>query len=409
MVTLNTQTKEINCKIVYYGPGLGGKTTNLQIIHRKLPERNRSEMVSLATESDRTLFFDFLPLDLGSIKGYATKFQLYTVPGQVYYNETRKLVLRGVDGIVFVADSQKSVFNETIESFHNLQENLRIYNLNLQEIPHVIQYNKRDLPGLVSIEELNRAINPYNMPYFEGIASKGVGVFDSLKSIGKLVIDHFNNKMRQGDASSYRKKSDPVTASQQTAPSTTSIHTTLQPPAPKPDQTGSEWAPMRPRGVTGSQPIITPATKAPTASTQPIHAPASTSPPLPPKEAKGTSIDDSILKFIAKKKQDGTGPLPSLQEKPASKPEMNKLAIETPLQAAAPVLKPVVQPVAKPAEPIALEMGYQNAFVDAATAAPKVSNPRKEPQIESPTAEEPPVPKNEDDSPFIDLQPFRGV
>ncbi len=194
MASINYAAREISIKIVYYGPGLSGKTTNLQIIHRKLPLGHRSDMVSLATETDRTLFFDFLPVDLGTIKGFATKFQLYTVPGQVYYNATRKLVLRGVDGVVFVADSAADKIAENLESFQNLEDNLAEYHYNREELPIIIQYNKRDLPTALSIDELQQQVNHYGLPWTEAIANKGVGVFDSLKLIGKIVIDGLNKK-----------------------------------------------------------------------------------------------------------------------------------------------------------------------------------------------------------------------
>lgn len=194
MASINYATREISCKIVFYGPGLSGKTTNLQIIHRKIPDKDKSEMVSLATETDRTLFFDFLPLDLGTIKGFATKFQLYTVPGQVYYNATRKLVLRGVDGVVFVVDSQVEKMPENLESFANLVENLREYGHAIDSLPVVLQYNKRDLPNAYPVEQLNSIFNKNNLPYFEAVAATGVGVFTTLKGVGKLVIDRFNSK-----------------------------------------------------------------------------------------------------------------------------------------------------------------------------------------------------------------------
>ena len=194
MASINYAAREISVKIVYYGPGLSGKTTNLQIIHRKIPPDHKSDMVSLATETDRTLFFDFLPLDLGTIKGFSTKFQLYTVPGQVYYNATRKLVLRGVDGVVFVADSAADKIPENLESFQNLEDNLAEYHYKREETPIIIQYNKRDLPNALSIEELQQHINKYNVPWTEAVANKGIGVFDSLKLMGKIVIDSLNRK-----------------------------------------------------------------------------------------------------------------------------------------------------------------------------------------------------------------------
>jgi signal recognition particle receptor subunit beta len=188
MATLNYAFKEISCKIVYYGPGLGGKTTNIKVIFNAVPAKSRGELVSLATEQDRTLFFDFLPLNLGEVKGFRTKFQIYTVPGQVFYNATRKLVLRGVDGIVFVADSQRDRLQDNIESMINLEENLAEYAYSLRSIPYVIQYNKRDLPDISSIEELERAINAEKVQYFEAIALRGTGVKETLKGISALVL-----------------------------------------------------------------------------------------------------------------------------------------------------------------------------------------------------------------------------
>ncbi len=189
MVTINYSAKEVCCKIVYYGPGLSGKTTNLQYVHAKVPDTTRGKLISLATEADRTLYFDFLPINIGTINGFQAKFQLYTVPGQVYYNATRKLVLRGVDGLVFVADSQPDKMDDNIESLMNLEENLKEYGYDLDELPMVIQYNKRDLPGVLSVEEMNARLNVRNRHFYEASAPTGVGVFDTLKLIIKLVLD----------------------------------------------------------------------------------------------------------------------------------------------------------------------------------------------------------------------------
>ena len=244
MASINYAAREISVKIVYYGPGLSGKTTNLQIIHRKLPAGHRSDMVSLATETDRTLFFDFLPVDLGTIKGFATKFQLYTVPGQVYYNATRKLVLRGVDGVVFVADSAADKIAENLESFQNLEDNLAEYHYKREEIPIIIQYNKRDLPTALPIADLQQQINKYGLQYTEAVASKGVGVFDSLKLIGKIVIDSLNKKYsRSGRAAAASPA--PAASPAQVAPPAASrmvppphpaapARTTVSSPAPRP-------------------------------------------------------------------------------------------------------------------------------------------------------------------------------
>ena len=188
MSMINYASREINCKIVYYGPGLCGKTTNLEYIFEKVAPNTRGKLISLATETERTLFFDFLPVDLGSIRGFKTRFHLYTVPGQVYYNASRKLILKGVDGVVFVADSQVERLDANIESMHNLYDNLTEYGLDLREIPFVIQYNKRDLPNISSLDELQRELNPGGVPHFEAVAVRGIGVFDTLKAVSKLVI-----------------------------------------------------------------------------------------------------------------------------------------------------------------------------------------------------------------------------
>jgi hypothetical protein len=188
MTFINLMAREINCKIVYYGPGLCGKTTNLQIIYDRTKPDAKGKMVSLATETDRTLFFDFLPLELGEIRGFKTRFHLYTVPGQVFYDASRKLILKGVDGCVFVADSQIARADANEESLENLKENLDEYGLNLEEIPYVIQYNKRDLPGVMEIEEMRALLNPMHVPEFEAVASEGKGVFETLKAVARLVF-----------------------------------------------------------------------------------------------------------------------------------------------------------------------------------------------------------------------------
>jgi len=188
MSLVNHSTKEITAKIVYYGPGRCGKTTNLQYVFSRLPEERRGKIVSLATEKDRTLFFDFLPLDVGPISGFQTRFQLYTVPGQVYYNATRRLVLQGADGVVFVADSQRSLMDENRESLDNLRENLSSWGMTLEELPLVFQYNKRDLPDIALPSEIARLLDVGNRPAFEGVAVQGRGVLDTLRAIGFMVM-----------------------------------------------------------------------------------------------------------------------------------------------------------------------------------------------------------------------------
>jgi signal recognition particle receptor subunit beta len=188
MALINYSSKEINCKIVYYGPGLGGKTTNIKHIYSKVNPENRGKLMSLDTELDRTLFFDFLPVDLGTVKGFSVHFHLYTVPGQVYYNASRKLILKGVDGLIFVADSQIERFEDNIDSMENLNDNLLEYNKKVEEIPLAIQYNKRDLPNIVSINELEDALNPRGVFFCEGVACEGIGVFEPLKDVSKKVL-----------------------------------------------------------------------------------------------------------------------------------------------------------------------------------------------------------------------------
>ena len=189
MVQINFALKEVNCKVVFYGPGMSGKTTNLEIVHQKAPEENKGELTSISTDGDRTLFFDFMPLDLGNVAGMRTKFQLYTVPGQVYYNSTRKLVLQGVDGIIFVADSDPDKVEENIESYSNLIENLAEYGKDIRELPHVIQYNKRDLPNALPVSELDKSMNKFGVPTFEAVAYTGEGVFPTLKTLAAMVLE----------------------------------------------------------------------------------------------------------------------------------------------------------------------------------------------------------------------------
>ena len=221
MSMINYASREINCKIVYYGPGLGGKTTNLEYVYGKVSPSTRGKLISLATETERTLFFDFLPVDLGTIRGFRTRFHLYTVPGQVYYNASRKLILKGVDGVVFVADSQSDRAEANIESMQNLYDNMAAYGYDLTRMPFIVQYNKRDLPNAAPVAELQEMLNPgwevtdparmrplvdpfragellvtqlptgewvERAPYFEAVGVTGDGVFDTLKAVSKLVL-----------------------------------------------------------------------------------------------------------------------------------------------------------------------------------------------------------------------------
>ncbi|HSI88256.1 MAG TPA: GTPase domain-containing protein [Pyrinomonadaceae bacterium] len=188
MTFINYASREINCKIVYYGPGLCGKTTNLQHIYDSTAPQAKGKLISLATETDRTLFFDFMPLELGTVRGFKTRFHLYTVPGQVYYDASRKLILKGVDGVVFVADSQEERMDANIESLYNLEENLQTQGYDLKQLPYVLQLNKRDLPNVIPVEELSSELLKKGEPVFEAVATDGTGVFDTLKSVAKQVL-----------------------------------------------------------------------------------------------------------------------------------------------------------------------------------------------------------------------------
>ncbi len=194
MSFINYASREINVKLVYYGPGLCGKTTNLQYVYEKTNPNAKGKLISLATETDRTLFFDFLPLDLGTVRGFKTRFHLYTVPGQVFYDASRKLILKGVDGVVFVADSQEARMDANMESVENLKSNLEDHGFDLATIPYVLQLNKRDLPTAVPLEEILRALRLKNEPYFEAVAVKGIGVFDTLKACAKQVLMELSRK-----------------------------------------------------------------------------------------------------------------------------------------------------------------------------------------------------------------------
>lgn len=189
MSFINYNAKEIHCKVVYYGPSLGGKTTNMQWVFAQTNPDQKSKLMNMNTETERTLFFDFLPLELGEIRGFKTRFHLYTVPGQVVYDASRKLILKGLDGVIFVADSQRERMEENIEAMNNLKTNLEQQGYDIKEIPLIVQYNKRDLPNVASMAELRKSLNLYNAPEFEAKANEGVGVFESLKSVSKSIIN----------------------------------------------------------------------------------------------------------------------------------------------------------------------------------------------------------------------------
>lgn len=232
MVVVSYSGKEINAKLVYYGAGLSGKTTNLEAIYEAVPDTSRGKMVSMKTQSDRTLFFDLLPLDLGEIMGFKTRFLLYTVPGQVFYNATRKLVLKGADAIVFVADSEVGKMEENKESLANLRANLAEYGLTLDSIPWVIQYNKRDLPNLYTVDELNAELNPMKVPSFEAVASEGKGVFETFRGVSHLLMEKVTKDLRRSPSSPARPVASPVAAESILPAVPTALPRTFTPTAP---------------------------------------------------------------------------------------------------------------------------------------------------------------------------------
>jgi signal recognition particle receptor subunit beta len=268
MVQINFARREVNCKIVFYGPGLSGKTTNLEIIHKKVPDTARGNLTSIATEQDRTLFFDFMPLDLGQVAGMKTKLFLYTVPGQVYYDSTRKLVLQGADGVSFIADSDPNRMNDNLESFKNLEKNLRDYGIDIKKLPLVIQYNKRDLPGALSVAELNAKINQLGVPTFEAVAVKGEGVMQTLKGISKLVVDRLNEEYAPVKAAAPSAAAPAAAAARAPAPAA--------PPPRPPSAVSPQPAAARP-----APPPPRPAAPPPPPQARPAPPPPPMRPPAP--------------------------------------------------------------------------------------------------------------------------------
>ncbi len=279
MVQINFGQREVSCKVVFYGPGMSGKTTNLEIIHKKAPKDAVGEMVSIATETDRTLYFDFLPLDLGQVAGMRTKFQLYTVPGQIYYNATRKLVLQGVDGVIFVADSNPDKMAENLESFQNLRDNLAEMGLTVDDVPVVLQYNKRDLPNALTVAELNAQMNPSNFPTHEACARDGKGVFATLKEISRLVIEKLNKE--HAPAANRRRTANNLTPAQPSA-SVDGPAAVPAAPTPAPARTAAPAMPAMPAPPRPAQPApAAPRPSMPTGGGSPTPGPRPALPAAP--------------------------------------------------------------------------------------------------------------------------------
>lgn len=348
MVFFNYSTMQMAAKVVYYGPGLCGKTTNLQWIFDHTSKDSRGEMVSLATETDRTLFFDLLPIDVGSIAGFSTRIQLYTVPGQVFYNTTRKLVLKGVDGVVFVADSQRPMLQANIESFQNLEENLAEMGLSLDTIPVVLQYNKRDLPNIATVEELDQALNRNNWGAVEASALNGDGVLETLKTISKATLLALKKRLTKGRsegsgaaASSSATKArpapprkpipaPPAAAKPAAAPAQPAAQQPTAPPATAPRTAPPKAAPTAPAAAapaptpapSASQPVPIPAAQptAPAAAAPPVTA----SQPLPQvSTAPEQPSVGEVRQDLEKDDGHSTGPVPIVAESttpPATSP-----------------------------------------------------------------------------------------
>jgi mutual gliding-motility protein MglA len=289
MVFFNYSTMQMAAKVVYYGPGLCGKTTNLHYIYGHTSGDSRGEMVSLETETDRTLFFDLLPIDVGQIAGFNTRIQLYTVPGQVFYNTTRKLVLKGVDGVVFVADSQRAMQQANLDSFKNLEENLAEMGLSSESLPLVLQYNKRDLADICSVDEMNRLINPHNWPWFEASALSGQGVFETLKGVSKLTLLSLKKRLTRGGESPAPTARPPRPAAAAPATSTASAASAASAPAAPPARpTPPPAAPPAP-----PPPAAAPPRPAPAAA-KPAAAPAAPAAAAKPQTGRGRASVDVL-------------------------------------------------------------------------------------------------------------------
>lgn len=319
MVFFNYSTMQMAAKVVYYGPGLCGKTTNLHQIYQNTTTESRGEMVSLETETDRTLFFDLLPIDVGSIAGFNTRIQLYTVPGQVFYNTTRKLVLKGVDGVVFVADSQRAMLQANAESFRNLEENLTEMGLTLDTLPIVLQFNKRDLPDICTVDEMNAALNRNNWPWFEASAVSGVGVFETLKGISKHTLLSLKKRLGRSDAPAAAPRPAAAAPARPAAPP---VPAPAPPPPPRPAapaQSGS----YPQASSSGSYPQASPPAAAQPAAPAPLAPPAPAPSPAAPAKPAAAKPRMDVLGELEKLRREAMHQ-PSGAHAPAPAPATTK-------------------------------------------------------------------------------------
>lgn len=335
MVQINFAQKSVTVKIVYYGPGMSGKTTNLEVVHQRAPENSRGDLTSISTDGDRTLFFDFMPLDLGTVAGMKTQFQIYTVPGQVYYNSTRKLVLQGVDGVIFIADSSASMMEENLESLRNLQENLTEYGKDMTTMPMVIQYNKRDLPDALPVPELEAALNPAGRPSFEGVANTGQGVFPTLKALASLVLDSIHEQAGGSGGRDMGAAAPQVPAASMTPPA----------PGQAPGIGSAEVAPAASVPEMAPQPLPEPQ---PEPMAPPAFAAAASAPEAPVSNAPEAPIGAA---------PESISMTPPAMELPVSEQPVSEQPVaEVPLETQAPLsmAQPAAEPLAMDQQPISL-------------------------------------------------------
>jgi signal recognition particle receptor subunit beta len=322
MVFFNYSTMQMAAKVVYYGPGLCGKTTNLHYIYQHTTGESRGEMVSLETETDRTLFFDLLPIDVGSIAGFNTRIQLYTVPGQVFYNTTRKLVLKGVDGVVFVADSQRAMLQTNAESFRNLEENLAEMGLAVDTLPLVLQFNKRDLADICSVDEMNAALNRHNWPFFESSAVTGMGVFETLKGISRFTLMSLKKRLGRNEPAAAASPASRPAAAAPPKPAAPPAPIAAAPSPASPAGASAPQpataAPPAPPMQSGSYPQVPPAAPRPAAPPAPPPGARPVSAAAPPPAAKGRTMD--VLGELEKLRREAAAPRQTTGPRPVAAP-----------------------------------------------------------------------------------------
>ena len=385
MVQINFAQKSVTVKIVYYGPGMSGKTTNLEVVHQRAPEGSRGDLTSISTDGDRTLFFDFMPLDLGTVAGMKTQFQIYTVPGQVYYNSTRKLVLQGVDGVIFVADSSSSMMEENLESLRNLEENLAEYGKDIASMPMVVQYIKRDLPDALPVGELERLLNPSGHPSFEAVANTGQGVFPTLKALAAAVLDSIHERAG-GDASSAQPSVPPVSSagSAQVAEAPAApapMPEAGAPPTPSMEAPPAVAAQGEPAGSLGMAQPEVPVADAPPAPPAPAldRTVMQQQEPMPMQQQEPMPMQGQ-QPIASQQPQDlgQAGVHPSMQAGPSVQPAPSQTELGLRISQPVATVEPATTPLAQPQAPSSMMQ-----VPEGATAAPPPATSRSIPAMPS--------------------------